>query len=168
MAADVVNLNLVIDLRDRRLPSGRTLHLVDVENLMGGPRAGLMSVADALDDYDVAVGVQPGDHMVIAGHPLVAYRAGLARPGRCVRAAHGHDGADKALLRDAAVADLARRYDRVVIGSGDGIFADHVVQLRAAGLPVVVVSRPRSLSFALRLATGGAVIYLPDLPRLTA
>ena len=161
MAADVVTFE--IDLRDHRLPDGRTVHLVDVENLMGGPQSGLMTVAAALDDYDVAAGVRPGDHMVIAGHPTVAFSAGVARPGRCVRAAHGKDGADKALLRDAEVADLARRYDRVVIGSGDGIFAELAVRLRAAGLPVIAVSRPRSLAAALRLATGGAVIYLPDL-----
>ena len=159
--------DIVIDLRDHRLPDGRTMHLVDVENLMGGPQSGIMTVADALDDYEAAAGYRHGDHMVIAAHPSIAFLAGLARPGRVVRAAHGKDGADLALLGCIAAQNLARRFDRVVIGSGDGIFASPVRMLRAEGVRVQVVSRPGSLAFDLRVATGGEVMCLSDISRAT-
>lgn len=163
MAATGGHDSKIIDLRDRRLPDGRTLHLVDVENLMGGALNGFTSVGSALDDYESAAGLREGDHMVIAAHPAIAFLAKLSRPGRSIRPAHGKDGADFALLRDADVADLARRYDRVVVGSGDGIFAETVSRLVAAGVRVQVVSRPRSLAFQLRLAAQGEVTYLAEL-----
>jgi uncharacterized LabA/DUF88 family protein len=63
----------------------------------------------------------------------------------------GPDGADLALL-DAArpLRAVVESYDRVVIGSGDGIFTALAADLRRAGLVVVVVSRPVALAIDLR------------------
>jgi hypothetical protein len=131
------------------MPVGRTLHLVDIENLCGGPFATLEQLEPSVDAYRRAVAVRPGDHVVIACNRGLLLEAGLAWPGARLRVGNGPDGADLALL-DAAVPDyVASRYDRVVIGSGDGIFADRAHELRSAGLVVAVVSRRESLSARL-------------------
>ena len=72
----------------------------------------------------------------------------------------GLDGADLALLDEVAEIELLRRFDRVCIGSGDGIFAAAAAKIAAAGVEVTVVTRPRALSGRLRLATMD-VRYLP-------
>jgi uncharacterized LabA/DUF88 family protein len=63
-----------------------------------------------------------------------------------LRAARGPDGADLALLQEARTDYVASHYDRVVIGSGDRIFADRAYELRTASVVVAVVSRRKSLS----------------------
>ncbi len=58
---------------------------------------------------------------------------------------------------------VAARYDRVVVGSGDGIFAEAVGHLAECGISVGVTGRPRALAFLLaRAAT--FVLYLPETP----
>jgi NAD(P)-dependent dehydrogenase (short-subunit alcohol dehydrogenase family) len=51
-----------------------------------------------------------------------------------------------ALLQVLATEKVDFRYDRVVIGSGDGIFAFPAARLQAAGCEVTVVTRPDALS----------------------
>lgn len=136
--------------RRHRAP-GRTLHLIDIENVAGGSRASTAAVAEAVADYRCALAVRAGDHVVIASGRGLLIAAGLAWPGARLLLASGLDGADLALLEAArplrAVVDS---YDRVVIGSGDGIFAALAADLRRAGLVVVVVSRPVALAIDLR------------------
>jgi hypothetical protein len=62
----------------------------------------------------------------------------------------GPDGADRRLLAEAETPYVSDHYDRVVVGSGDGIFAGRALELRRAGVVVGVVSRRRSLSGDLR------------------
>jgi uncharacterized LabA/DUF88 family protein len=57
----------------------------------------------------------------------------------------------------------ARRFDRIVIGSGDGAFVDLAERLTAAGRRVEVVSRPASLS--RRLARAATVVVALPEPR---
>ena len=134
-------------VRRRHLPAGRTLHLVDVENLMGGPTGGLLPLEDALAQYRSVAPVTSGDHIVIAANPALAWKAGMAWPTARLLAASGPDGADRALL--AEVADtrvIAERFDRVIVGSGDGIFATDAESLRALGIAVGVVAPITGLS----------------------
>lgn len=78
--------------------------------------------------------------------------------------ASGIDGADLALLDVARpVEAIAGSFERVVIASGDGIFAGLATDLRRAGLVVCAVSRPESLAVKLRQAAS-VVRLLP--PRL--
>lgn len=143
-------------------PAGRTLHLIDMENLMGGPRRGRHAPAAALAAYCEAAGVLPFDHIVIAVNPAIALDVGLTSPAARLLAVPGRNGADLALLEQ--VADLrqtAALYDRVVVGSGDGIFADALNGLRACGIPVGVVTLERCLSLSLaRAAT--FVRFVPE------
>jgi len=71
----------------------------------------------------------------------------------------GPDGADLELLDVIDHENVAERFTHVVIGSGDGIFADAATSLAAASRWVTVVSRCESLSARLRLAACD-VIYL--------
>jgi len=141
----------------RHLPRGRTLHLVDIENLLGDPRAAGPAIAAAIEAYRSAMRVAPGDHVVIACNHGLAVDAGLAWPGARLRTGSGPDGADLALIDDADPAYVAAHYDRVVIGSGDGIFTGLAADLRALGTAVCVVARDGSLSRALRSVAGVAI-----------
>ena len=135
----------------RSHPAGRTLHVIDVENLVGGSAAGPAAVGPALAAYRSTAPVGLDDHAVIGAGPTLAVAAGLAWPGCQLRIGRGIDGADRALLDAVEPAFAASHYDRVVIGSGDHAFVPLVAALRARGVPVVVVVRDRrSLALDLR------------------
>lgn len=139
----------------------RTLHLIDIENLMGGPNQGAVALRLAMVRYVVAVPVRHADQVIIACNPKLAFEAGTAWKGALLKPRHGHDGADLALLENSETEFVARRFARVVIGSGDGIFTERVLALRAVGVAVEVVSRSGSLSWALR-HVAGSVHLLPE------
>jgi hypothetical protein len=63
----------------------------------------------------------------------------------------GKDGADLALLEHASNNRwVASRFDRVVIGSGDGIFEDKALALRSLGVTVGVIGRVGGTAQGLR------------------
>jgi hypothetical protein len=119
-------------------------------------------VRTAVDVYKKAAGVLPEDLAVIASNGKLAMAAGLSWPGALLRIGRGADGADLALLAEAPLDWVASRFDRVVIGSGDGIFVDLVRQLRLHGRRVTVVGRSGSVAGKLRRAADVTLI-----PRFT-
>jgi hypothetical protein len=134
-------------------PAGRTLHVIDIENLVGGSAAGPAAVGPALSTYRAAAPVLAGDHAVIGSGTTLAVAAGVAWPGAQLVLGRGIDGADRALLVAIDVAFIAAHYDRVVIASGDHCFAGLAWSLRREGLDVRVVTQTeRSLARALREA----------------
>lgn len=141
--------------------AGRTLHLIDVENLAGLAWPTEAEVGAALDRYRAAVTVAPWDQVVLAANRTTAASAGWVWPGVLVRAASGPDGADLSLLAEADPEHVARRFDRVMIASGDHLFTERAIELRARGVRVEVVARPGSLAQSLRRATD-VVRLLPD------
>jgi hypothetical protein len=137
------------------------LHLIDVENLLGTPWFTSHAVADLRRVYDTVSTASKPAHYVIgtsAGPNLLDAGLGWGQGKRVY--AKGKDGAERAILAEATLA-TASRYDRVVIGSGDGIFADLAASLQSVGVAVRVVCRQRSLSKALRLAVHDAR-FLPE------
>ncbi len=133
----------------------RRLHLVDIENLSGGPLPSAELVRECRRRYiEIA---QPGgsDLVVVACSHSAAAHVMFEWPGaRCVIRS-GVDGADLALL--GAWADLRSTlagFSEVFIASGDHIFAPLAAWMAGVGIPVVVVSRPDSLSSSLRFAAG--------------
>ncbi len=140
------------------LPSNfraRTLHLIDVENLLGGTYFGMLDVIDLEDRYRGCVSVGKGDFVIVAsGHPAAAATwFGWSPTRRLLRS--GISGADRALVEVVEKEDVDRRFEHVVIGSGDGIFARPAARLQAQGCRVsVVAQRPgtvsRELAFAVR------------------
>lgn len=136
----------------------RTLHLIDIENLLGEPRPAAQLVSQARTAYEAEVVVAENDLVVVACNHGCALDVGLAYTGARMVVRSGPDGADLALLEVLDEHDVKSRFDAVVIASGDGIFTQAVSALAAVGLPTLVVSRPESLSRSLRLAAGGRVV----------
>lgn len=123
----------------------RAHHLIDIENLLAlthgqpvAPAAGQL--------YRAVAGVGPGDLLTVAADRSRVFEVHAAFPGAALRWGTGPDGADLALLDAIDVHLLARRFDTLVIGSGDHLFWDLAYRARAVDLKVVVVSRPRGLS----------------------
>jgi hypothetical protein len=138
----------------------RSLHLVDVENLIGTPRPTLEQVIVCRDSYGVFVGHD--DHVIVSCNHGAYITVGWVWPGarRLVRS--GLNGADLALLDVLARERVAERFSTVFVGSGDGLFADAVASLGAIGVDVTVVSRPEALSRRLELAAGRVQIFTFD------
>ncbi len=143
----------------------RTLILVDAENLIGSPVFSVAQAKALRPRVEFAAGYRPGDVVVIASSHKSAGELWLGwgdGPRRLVRS--GPDGADLKLLGVLEVEAPHERFDRVVIASGDGIFATECARLQFYGCEVTVVAADEnSLSRALRLAT--LDVRLLDSPR---
>jgi hypothetical protein len=130
----------------------RGLHLVDLENLLADPWARGPAVGRALDEYLDRAEFRSGDLVFVAGNPWLMVELGWSQIDSADRvdchrfAARGPQGADTKLLEASPLAWVARRFDRLVVGSGDGVFADRLAAARAAGLAVRLVARPDALS----------------------
>src|SRR4051794_8311528 len=144
-------------------PAKRTLHVIDVENLVGSGRPALAAVAAVRSLYTEVVRVAPGDHVVVACNPGCLLDVGVGwGAGSRLRVGAGRNGADWELLDVLESERVPERFSQVVIASGDGIFASTAARLAVAGCGVTVVSRRTSLSAQLRLAAM-RVVYLPDV-----
>ena len=146
-------LYVVPERRIPRLPyaPSRTLHLLDIENLMCGPMAGSDAIAMTVDAYRTAVPFGPSDYVIAAANPHIVADVVSAIPTALLRIGYGKDGADIALLAEVADVNwIARRYDRVVIGSGDGIFLGVARRLRNLGVAVGVVGVQGRVALGLR------------------
>jgi hypothetical protein len=146
------------------LPNGRTLHLVDLENLLGDQRRERCAV-DGFRHYLELARWSPGDQVIVASHPEIVGQIGFAHPVPCnLDATVGNDAADVMLLSLAPVELVARRYTRLVIGSGDGIFLARARAARALGVGVLVVAREDCV--AARFARWGLpVLHFGDVLR---
>jgi hypothetical protein len=159
-------LNALVRKIDQPAPlpdNRRSIHLVDIENLVGSSVTSRVDVARVRSRYDALAGVVPGDHVVIATGKCAASAAWFGwGPARRLLGP-GIDGADRALLEVIECEQLVTRYQRVVVASGDGIFADACALLQSEGCAVTVVTRPEALSKRLRLAVRDIrlLYYLP-------
>ncbi len=130
--------------------SGRTLHLVDLENLAGDPRVDTDTALLVFGDYLDAAQWRPGDHVIVASNPGLIGRVMYDLPVPAnVHAMPGRDGADTKLLACAPPELVVKRYGRLVVGSGDGIFARRATTARDGGVDVEVVARPDGCSTRL-------------------
>ena len=148
-----------------RFPGDQTIHLIDIENLAGGPRAGVLAFHRALDCYRSTGPVAEGDRVVIGASPQVGRQvAPLIEwfwPSAELYTRGGPNGADIALIEQVNdVRSIAARFDRIIIGSGDSDFAPVAWVYIARGLAVDVASRRKSLSSKLEDAAGD-VWYFP-------
>src|SRR6266542_895792 len=135
------------------LSGRRALHLVDVENLAGSATVSRTDAIRLHQAYAHVARYGVSDHVVLATSHHSALSAWLGWPPtsrRLVRS--GPHGADVALLEVIRRESVATRFDHVVIGSGDGIFAFEAARLQSAGVNVTVVTRRGALSRQLRLA----------------
>lgn len=117
----------------------RNLHLLDVEYLGCGPSMRPGDLSLVLRRYRPLTRWHRGDIILGAASTYVYKRIAFDIPGdiRLVPAGAGADAADDRLIDEARHLDLTR-YDRVVVGSGDGRFVAVLRQCSALGLQTCV------------------------------
>jgi NYN domain len=111
------------------------------------------------DWYLTRLGFGAADQAVLASSHLGFINTALGWPHARYRVRSGRDGADLELIDVLEHEDVARRFNHVVIGSGDGMFGQVAKSLRDRGVRVTVVSRPGSLALVLAKAAQD-VVYL--------
>lgn len=118
----------------------RSLHLIDIENLLGDPWITGPAVGDTYEAALAAGEHRPGDLVYVAANRWMLAELGFVAHTPChLFVAHGEDGADIALLAHAPPEWVAKRFDRLVIASGDHIFATRANAVREMGVLVDVV-----------------------------
>jgi len=127
----------------------RALHVVDADNLTGGPTEHQCVADQAVQVYRQVAGVRKGDLIVVGSDLRSAAVTAFAWAGARLLRTTGTDAVDRLLLDDLTPALVVGLVERVVLGSGDGIFAGRLAQLRAAGVQVEVVARAGSVSWRL-------------------
>ena len=129
----------------------RTLHVIDLENLLGDdrkdPTAARPGLVHALD----LAHWQAGDQVLVAAHHEIVKAFAFDKPVPCsVHAVCGLDAADDRLLADAPAELVGRRFSRLVIGSGDGKFLMRAREVRALGVGVLVIARADGCAMGYR------------------
>jgi hypothetical protein len=138
---------------------GRTIHLIDIENLAGSALPDLSQVSQLRTFYREQVGLGDLDQVVVACNHLAFEHAGFGWPDARHLVRSGPDGADLALLDVIYDENVAGRFAHVVIASGDKLFAYAAAWLAGLGRQVSVVGRRGSVSTSLKLAAH-EVIYI--------
>lgn len=153
--------------------ASRTLHLMDIENLVGFARPCEMEVQTCLEHYANLVDTSGPNQLIVACNHGAAHAVGCCLgegPRLLVRS--GADGADHALLDVLSYENVEQRFGHLVVASGDGIFAGRVAEITSMGIPVTVVARRESLAARLRLAATEVIFFepqvFPDYPMAVA
>jgi hypothetical protein len=130
----------------------RTVHLVDLENVVGRSHLTESAVRQACAAYTRCGVVAAGDHVIVATshHNLLAAGFGWPNTRRLVRS--GPDGADLALQEVMGHERLEHRFGACILLTGDGGFAHPVAALIGRGLRVEVIAPIGRMSAALKLA----------------
>ena len=103
------------------------------------------------DRYLALAGWREGDQVLVASNPWLIGEVVFALPVPCnVHAVRGPDAADVMLLSHAPPELVAKRYGRLVVGSGDGIFSARARAAHDLGVDVLVVARTDGCSWKLR------------------
>ncbi len=144
--------------------ASRTLHLMDIENLVGFARPSELEVQTCLEHYADLVDTSGPNQLIVACNHGAAHAVGCClgeSPRLLVRS--GADGADYALLDVLSYENVEHRFGHLVIASGDGIFASRVAEITSMGIPVTVVARRESLAPRLRLAATEVIFFEPQV-----
>jgi hypothetical protein len=141
----------------------RTLHVVDADNLTAGPTEFQCRADEAARRYRVAAGLQQGDLVFVGSDLRSSAVTGFAWPAASRLVTTGKDAVDLGLLDHLVPSALEGRVSRVLLGSGDGIFAESLAALRTAGLRVEVVALTGHVSH--RLYPASADVHLLPAPR---
>jgi uncharacterized LabA/DUF88 family protein len=134
----------------KQLASGRTLYIVDIENLVGASSINQSQVAEARKEILEALPPSQRDHFYVASshHNLAA--AAFGWPDSQLEARSGQDGADYLVVRRMIEMYNSDNFEKVVVASGDNSMAPYVEILTDAGIDVTVIARDRHISNSLR------------------
>lgn len=145
------------------LVPGRSIHLIDIENLCGESRPTRNQVEVARQRY-MEVGLcRKGDHVIVASSRGNCVNSAYGWPGARYLVRDGKDGADLCLAEVMSTEGLTQRFARAVIASGDGGLAPFVSELAAKGMDTVVVSPADRLSRKMRMAAHKCIVLTPEL-----
>ena len=146
--------------------SDRVLHIVDVENFLGG-----WVTADRVERfwkrYEAVVGIGPADHAFVgcAVATAAAVMFGTGSRARLIVGGRGKNAADKAVLGLLDGCHLGSRYWKAYVGSGDRSFSAIAGALQRSGCQVVNVSSgPPSLRFRMLQTSHVRVSLRPRIP----
>ena len=142
----------------RRNNVRRGLHLIDIENLCGSSLPTKDDVENARKRYFSVAPFHPGDHVIVASARINLLNSGLGWPKARLLARDGRNGADICLSDVVRHEDVERRFDTVVLASGDGGLAFDIARLGSAGLHTVVVAQQSRLSRQLRIAADRCIV----------
>ena len=115
----------------------RSLHVIDIENLLG-PARSASEVRHVWNTYANGIGLGQNDSVIVASGPTLAKVAAFELSNFNLRyhIRSGIDGADTALLDQIDLSHAARRFEWLIVASGDGIFAPLMEQARSNGIKV--------------------------------
>lgn len=140
-------MNTSATTRSTSAATHRELHLLDIENLLGGSRFSAADVSQFRDFYLAANDVAEDAHIVIATSSAEGLvEAGLGWQHSRTIFRNGHDGADLALLEVIDTEHITDRFTKIVIASGDGIFAHAAERIFAQGIEVTVFAPALAVS----------------------
>ena len=141
----------------------RTLAVIDIENLVGGPLPGARACDRVRTFVRSVCGGAPVPVVAACSH-VAAKSAAFSWPEARWKFKSGKDGADLALIEELDPNYVSNRFKHLILGSGDGIFVEHVAALVAAGVAVTLLSRPESLSRKLREAATTWIPFVQPRP----
>lgn len=130
----------------------RTIHLVDLENVVGSSDLTESAVRQACLAYIRCGVVAAGDHVIVATSHRNLLAAGFGWPNARHLVRSGPDGADLALQEVMGRERLEQRFGACILLTGDGGFAHPVAALIGRGLRVEVIAPIGRMSAALKLA----------------
>lgn len=132
----------------------RTAFFLDIDNLTGAPQATEAQVLEVIHAFETKYKVTPADQVYCAATAQAAFWVKKHRPGFTVKVGRGRDGSDLRLLEIGDPVWLKNQFNRVVIGSGDGIFGDLAQSLVEIGVHVEVTCGHGAMARSIhRLAT---------------
>jgi len=154
----------------------RTLHVIDIENILGGPFADNSLFNESKNNYQSITEIQNEDHVLIASNPELflptltswAYDQDFDEWSGDITSSDlfskysnltigenleifvrpGKDGADK-ILNEKAV-ELLNDYDHIVIASGDHYFLNLCNKALSLGKSIEIISTQHGLSNQLK------------------
>ncbi|WP_461046752.1 NYN domain-containing protein [Terrabacter koreensis] len=132
---------------------------MDIENVVGGAVLRVEQAEGAHGSVREAAHLDGTEHVVIGTSHIGLVSTGLGWRGSRLVVRSGENGADLALLDVLKGERVEERFDEVVLVSGDGIFADSVAALGAAGVRVTVLAPLGHCSKRLRMAATHVVLF---------
>lgn len=140
---------------------GRRLILIDIENISGGAIRTLAEARWVQRMLDSTLGLRHQEQVIIGVSKAGAIHTGPEWSSARIVVGTGVDGADHALLDVLNNENIADRFDKVVLVSGDGIFTETVATLGGHGVKVTVVAHQTSLAKRLQMAASQTVTFNP-------
>jgi hypothetical protein len=122
----------------------RALHIVDVENEIGGRDFGLADARHLRNVWNATVPCGETDQYVVATGKSTLGEVAFGWPGAVHRARSGADGADMEIVNYLEDIDyIASRFTEVYVGTGDHYMQEVVGKLIEAGVHVTLVARKK-------------------------